>query len=93
MSEYRLNIMDRWGRVALSFAFRRRNDEDALKFASIEAEGCDAELWRRERIVGKLYAEPTAMAPAWFRARSERTGDRCSAGTAPVRLPGEGARP
>jgi hypothetical protein len=66
VSEYRLNIMDREGRVALSLAFTCEGDEEALRIASIEAEGCDAEVWRNARIVGKLYAKPPSIAPAWF---------------------------
>jgi hypothetical protein len=69
--EYRLNIIDREGRVALSFAFTCQGDEQALEIATVEAAGCNAELWRLERILGKLYARPPAMAPAWCTARGQ----------------------
>jgi hypothetical protein len=64
VSEYRLNIMDRERRVALSLAFTCQGDEEALRIAAIEAEGCDAELWRQARIVGKLYAQAPAYLPS-----------------------------
>jgi hypothetical protein len=54
MSEYRLYLLDRHGRICRGEDFVSENDDDAMAHARQLSAGQNAEVWQYARVVGKI---------------------------------------